>query len=58
MQEIVDHLELERLAWEREDRWKEEDTQDVLPGTIANQEPYSGTDDLVLGRGRRNLRAT
>ena len=38
VQEIVDHLEIERLAWEREDRWKEEDTQDVLPGTIPNQE--------------------
>ena len=48
VQEIVDHLEIERLAWEREDRWKEEDTQDVLPGTIPNQEPYGGTDDLVL----------
>ena len=48
VQEIVDHLEVERLAWEREDRWKEEETQDVLPGTIPNQEPYGGTDDLVL----------
>ena len=48
VQEIVDHLEIERLAWEREDRWKEEETQDVLPGTIPNQEPYSGTDDIVL----------
>jgi DnaK suppressor protein len=48
VQEIVDHLEMERLAWEREDRWKEEETQDVLPGTIPNQEPYGGTDDIVL----------
>ncbi len=48
VQEIVDHLEVERLAWEREDRWKEEETQDVLPGTIPNQEPYGGTDDIVL----------
>jgi DnaK suppressor protein len=48
VQEIVDHLEVERLAWEREDRWKEEETQDVLPGTIPNQEPYAGTDDIVL----------
>ena len=48
VQEIVDHLEVERLAWEREDRWKEEETQDVMPGTIPNQEPYGGTDDVVL----------
>jgi DnaK suppressor protein len=48
VQEIVDHLEVERLAWEREDRWKEEETQDVLPGTIPNQEPYGGTDDINL----------
>jgi DnaK suppressor protein len=48
VQEIVDHLEIERLAWEREDRWKEEATQDVLPGTIPKQEPYGGTDDIVL----------
>jgi DnaK suppressor protein len=48
VQEIVDHLEIQRLAWEREDRWKEEETQDVLPGTIPKQEPYGGTDDLVL----------
>ena len=48
VQEIVDHLEIERLAWKREDRWKEEETQDVLPGTIPNQEPYGGTDDIVL----------
>ena len=48
VQEIVDHLEVERLAWEREDRWKEEDTQDVMPGTIPSQEPYGDTDDVVL----------
>jgi hypothetical protein len=48
VQEIVDHLEVERLAWEREDRWKEEETQHVLPGTISNQEPYGGTDDILL----------
>ena len=44
----LNHLKVERLAWEREDRWKEEETQDVLPGTIPNQEPYGGTDDIVL----------
>jgi DnaK suppressor protein len=48
VQEIVDQLEIERLAWERDDRWKEEETQDVLPGTIPKQEPYGGTDDVVL----------
>ncbi len=48
VQEIVDHLEVERLAWERENRWKEEETQDVFPSTIPYQEPYGGTDDIVL----------
>ena len=48
VQAIVDHLDVERLAWEREDRWKEEETGDVLPGTIPNQEPYGGTDDVNL----------
>ena len=48
VQEIVDHLEVERLVWEREDRWKEQETQDVMPGTIPNKEPYGGTDDVVL----------
>ena len=48
VQEVVDHLEVQRLAWEREDRWKDEDTQDVQPGTIPNQEPYGGTEETVL----------
>jgi hypothetical protein len=37
VQEIVDHLEVERLAWEREDRWKEEETQDVMPGRLRTK---------------------
>jgi DnaK suppressor protein len=48
IQEIVDHLEVQRLAWEREDRWKEEKVQDVMPGTLPNQEPAAGTEDVVL----------
>ena len=46
--EIVDRSEVERLAWEREDRWKDEETQNVIPRAIPNQEPYRGTEDVVL----------
>jgi RNA polymerase-binding transcription factor DksA len=48
IEEVVDHLEVERLAWEREDRSKSQNAQDVLPGTIPDQEPYGGTEDPVL----------
>ena len=48
VQEIVDNLEVERLAWERDDRSKNEAAQDIPPGTIPNQEPYGGTEDVVL----------
>jgi RNA polymerase-binding transcription factor DksA len=48
VREIKDNLEIERLAWEREDRFKEEAAEDVPPGTIPKDEPYSGTEDPVL----------
>jgi hypothetical protein len=48
VQDIVDNLDVERLAWEREDRWKEQNIQDVTPGTVPDQEPYGGTEDVVL----------
>jgi DnaK suppressor protein len=48
VQDIVDHLEVQRLAWERDDRSKNQASQDVTPGTIPNQEPYGGTEDVVL----------
>lgn len=48
VQEIKDNLEIQRLAWEREDRFKEEAAEDVQPGTIPKDEPYSGTEDPVL----------
>jgi RNA polymerase-binding transcription factor len=50
IRDIVDHLEIEPLAWERTDRSKEEDAGEVLPGTIPNQEPYGGTDDIHLAK--------
>jgi DnaK suppressor protein len=50
VQDIVDHLEVQRLAWEREDRSKDEPAQEVTPGTIPYQEPYSGTDDVVVSQ--------
>jgi DnaK suppressor protein len=50
VQEIVDNLEVQRLAWERDDRSKNQAAQDVTPGTVPNQEPYGGTDDVVLSQ--------
>jgi hypothetical protein len=48
VRDIVDHLEIEPLAWQRADRSKIEDAADILPGTIPNQEPYGGTEDINL----------
>ncbi len=48
--EVVDNLEVERLAWERAGRSKDEPVQDVMPGTIPDQEPYGGTEDVVLSQ--------
>lgn len=48
IRDIVDHLEIEPLAWERAERSKEENPGDVLPGTLPDQEPYGGTDDINL----------
>jgi RNA polymerase-binding transcription factor DksA len=48
VREIKDNPEVQRLAWEREDRSKEEAAGDVQPGTIPNDEPYGGTEDPVL----------
>lgn len=48
IREIQDSLEIQRLAWEREDRFKEEAVEEVQPGTIQKYEPYGGTEDPVL----------
>lgn len=48
LQDIVDHVDIQRLAWEREDRSKNQAAQEVTPGTIPNQEPYAGTEDITL----------
>lgn len=48
IREIVDHLEIQRLAWERSERSKEQSAQDVQPGAVPDQEPYGGTEDPVL----------
>ena len=46
IQDIVDRLEIQRLAWEREDRSKLESAQDFLIGTISNEDA-SSTEDVV-----------
>jgi DnaK suppressor protein len=46
--EIVDHLEIQRLAWERADRDKAGNAEDRPPGTYPDREPYGGTEDLNL----------
>ena len=48
VEEIKDNLEIQRLAWERENRFKEEAAEDDQCGTIPKDEAYSGTDDPVL----------
>jgi hypothetical protein len=48
IQDIIDRLEVQRLAWEREDRSKNQTAQDVQPGTIPETEPYGGTEDIIL----------
>ena len=48
VQEIVNTLEIRRLAWEREDRSKTESATDTQPDTIPKKEPYAGTGDPVL----------
>jgi RNA polymerase-binding transcription factor DksA len=48
VREIVDHLEIRRLAWERSDRSKAEDAEDVPAGDLHRREPYGGTEDINL----------
>jgi DnaK suppressor protein len=48
VQEVVDHLEIRRLAWERGDRSKQESAGDVQPENLPKKEPYGGTEDPVL----------
>ena len=50
IQDIIDRLEVQRLAWEREDRSKNQTAEDVQPGTIPDTEPYGGTEDIILTR--------
>jgi DnaK suppressor protein len=45
--DIVDHLEIQRLAWERSDRSVVQDTEDHPPGIYSRNEPYAGTDDVT-----------
>lgn len=47
LQDIVDRLEVQPLAWQRDKRSKAESTQGVMPGTIPDQDPGS-TEDVVL----------
>lgn len=48
IREIVDHLEVQRLAWERSDRDKPESAEDPPPGNFPDREPYGGTEDVNL----------
>ena len=45
--DIVDHLEIQRLAWERSDRSVIQDAEDHPPGIYSRNEPYAGTDDVT-----------
>jgi DnaK suppressor protein len=48
IQEIVDNLDVQRLAWERNSRSRNEPALDREPGKIPDQEPYGGTEDINL----------
>jgi hypothetical protein len=48
IREINDNLEVQRLAWEREERSKDQPVGDVQTETIPDNEPYTGTEDPVL----------
>ena len=48
VQDIVDHLEIQRLGWERSDRSKPQDAEDAPAGNLHRQEPYGGTEDVTL----------
>jgi osmotically-inducible protein OsmY len=37
IREIVDHLEIQRLAWERSERSKDQSAQDIQPGAGSDQ---------------------
>jgi hypothetical protein len=50
IQEIVDNLDVQRLAWERDNRSKVEPAQERQPGQIPDQEPYGGTEDVNLSK--------
>ncbi len=48
IQEIVDNLDVQRLAWEHNNRSKIESAPVHQPGQIPDQEPYGGTEDVNL----------
>jgi RNA polymerase-binding protein DksA len=48
IQEIVDNLDVQRLAWERDSRSKNQPAQDRRPSKSPDQEPYGGTEDINL----------
>lgn len=50
IRDIVDHLEIQRLAWERSDRSKAEDAREIPAGDLHDNEPYGGTEDVVLSQ--------
>jgi DnaK suppressor protein len=50
IQEIIDNLDIQRLAWERDNRSKVESAQERQPGQIPDQEPYGGTEDVNLSK--------
>jgi DnaK suppressor protein len=50
IQEIVDNLDIQRLAWERDIRSKVESAQERQPGQSPDQEPYGGTEDVNLSK--------
>jgi DnaK suppressor protein len=48
VQDVVDHLEIQRLAWERTDRSAAQPATENPPRTYPDHEPYGGTEDITV----------
>jgi DnaK suppressor protein len=50
IRDIVDHLEIQPLAWQRSDRSKPEEARATAPQNHPDHEPYGGTEDVTLSQ--------
>lgn len=57
IQEIVDNLDVQRLAWERNNRSKVESAQERQPARFPIKNPMEARKTSICQGGRRDLRA-